>query len=157
MVKKSAGLLMFKIANDRLKVFIVHPGGPYWKDKDSGTWSIPKGEVEEGEDFLQCAIREMREETGIDASGKNFFELGFITQKSGKQVYCWAFEGDWAGLIICSSYAEVEWPYKSGKIIKVPEVDKAGFFGIEQVRKKINTAQSELLDRLQEILIKNDK
>ena len=146
MVKQSAGLLMYKVKDSKIMVFIVHPGGPFWKDKDEGAWSIPKGEINEGEDFLECAIREMKEETGIDASGKNFVELGMIKQKSGKEVYCWAFEGDWSGLLICSSYVTMK--LQSEKDIKFPEVDKAAFFEIEKAKKKVIEAQVELLDRL---------
>jgi len=147
---------MYKIYEGKLKVFIVHPGGPFWKDKDSGAWSIPKGELKGGEGFLNCAIREMKEETGVDASGREFIELGMVVQKSGKKVYCWAFEGDWSGLLICKSYATIEWPYKSGKMIKFPEVDKAGFFFVEDAGKKINPAQKEFIERLKEKLGKGD-
>ena len=97
MTKKSAGLLMYKFYKEKLKVFIVHPGGPFWKDKDAGAWSIPKGEIEDDEiELLEVARREMKEETGIDAPTKteNYFDLGEITQKSGKVVKAWAFEGD---------------------------------------------------------------
>jgi predicted NUDIX family NTP pyrophosphohydrolase len=149
-MKSSAGLLMYKITDGKLKVFIVHPGGPFWKDKDEGAWSIPKGEIEEGEDALQCAIREMKEECGIDASGKSFIDLGMIRQKSGKKVYAWAFEGDWQGILMCSSYVNVEWPYKSGKMIRVPEIDKAGFYNYEVAIKKINLCQKEFLGRILE-------
>lgn len=140
---------MYKVSKDeKLKVFIVHPGGPFWKDKDKGSWSIPKGEAEEGEtDLLGVARREFKEETGIDAPTEidGFVDLGEITQKSGKVVKAWAFEGDWSGLLICSSYAEVEW---NGKKMKVPEIDKAGFFELEKVKEKINPAQFELVKRL---------
>lgn len=151
MLKDSAGLLMYKIVDSELKVFIVHPGGPFWKDKDEGAWSIPKGEIEEGEDTLSAARREVKEETGIEAK-EPFIELGHVRQASGKIVYCWAYEGDWAGLLMGSAYVKMEWPIGSQKIISFPEVDKAGFFTIEEARMKLNPAQSELLERLKEKL-----
>lgn len=135
-----------------LRVFIVHPGGPFWKDKDEGAWSIPKGEIEDGEiDLLDVAKRELKEETGIDIFSRRkeeFKDLGSVKQKSGKEVFCYAIEGDWSGLLICSSYVEMEWPKQSGKMIKFPEVDKAGFFSLEVSRKKMNEAQREFLDKL---------
>ena len=135
-----------------LRVFIVHPGGPFWKDKDEGVWGIPKGEIEDGEnDMLEVAKRELKEETGIDLFSRKkeeFADLGSVKQKSGKEVFCYAIEEDWTGLLICSSYFEMEWPTKSGKTIKFPEVDKAGFFFLEMARKKMNEAQREFLDRL---------
>jgi predicted NUDIX family NTP pyrophosphohydrolase len=160
MQKRSAGLLMYKISRERkLKLFIVHPGGPFWKNKEGGAWSIAKGEVEDGKDMFEVAKKELKEETGIIAPpGKeNYIDLGEITQKSGKIVRAWAFEGDWNGLLICSSWAEIEWPAKSGKKIKVPEVDKAGFFNIEEAKKMINPAQIELIRRLDEKIKQNEK
>lgn len=155
MVKESAGLLMYKVVDHKLKVFIVHPGGPIWKDKDEGCWSVPKGEISEKDNgnFFQTAIREMKEETGIDAKDHDFIELGFIVQKSGKKVHCWAFEGDWSGLLMCSSYAHIEWPYRSGKKIAIPEVDKAGFFDSSIAKNKVNPAQAELIVRLEKLII----
>lgn len=144
---------MYKFKDNQLKVFLVHPGGPFWKDKDEGAWSIPKGEVDlsSNETLLQTAIRELKEETGIDLSKKNpneFINLESITQKSGKVVHCFAVEGDWSGLLITSSYVSMEYPPNSKKFIKFPEVDKASFFPIEQAKKKINSCQAELIDRL---------
>jgi predicted NUDIX family NTP pyrophosphohydrolase len=149
MLKDSAGLLMYKISNGELMVFIVHPGGPFWKDKDEGAWSIPKGEVDEGEELLSAAMREVKEETGLEAK-EPFIELGSVMQASGKIVYCWAFEGDWTGLLMGSSYVRMEWPLGSGKTISFPEVDKAGFFTLEEARRKLNPAQADFLDRLRE-------
>lgn len=152
MVKTSAGLLMYKKKEGAIKVFLVHPGGPFWKDKDKGVWSIPKGEVEEGEkeDMLIAAMREMKEETGIDApkERERYSYLGKIKQKAGKIVHCWTFEGDWTGLLMGKSYMTMEIPARSGKFVKFPEVDKAGFFGIEEAKEKINQAQVEFLDKL---------
>ena len=152
-MKKSAGVLLYKWNKGKLKVFLVHPGGPFWKDKDEGVWSIPKGEVEEGEnDMLEVAIRELMEETGINLINrqrKEFVYLENVKQKSGKEVFCWAIEGDWSGLLMGSSYVKIEWPLKSGKIIKFLEVDRAGFFPIEQARKKINESQRDFFERLE--------
>ena len=143
MQKTSAGILIYKFVNKYLRLFIVHPGGPFWKDKDEGAWSIPKGEVEQGEEnLLDVARRELKEETGIIVDG-NFIDLGEIKQKSGKIVKAWAIEGDWSGLLMCQSFVEVEWPYKSGKKIKIPEVDRAGFFSIDDVKRKINPSQRD--------------
>lgn len=137
---------MYKFHQGFLKVFLVHPGGPFFKDKDLGWWSIPKGEVEEGENLLQTAIREIEEETGIIPKGP-YIELGQIKQKAGKIVNCWAFEGDWSGLLICKSWVSL--PARNGAYIKFPEVDKAGFFLVEEAKKKINQAQKELIERLE--------
>ena len=151
MMKESAGLLMYKIEKNILKVFLVHPGGPFWKNREEGAWSIPKGEIEDGEDLLETAKREFKEEVGFDAK-EEFISLGEIQQKAGKIVHAWAFEGDWSGLLMCQSYVEIEWPLRSGKKIKIPEVDKARFFSIEDAKKKINQAQKELIERLEEYL-----
>ena len=155
MPKTSAGILIYKYNDGKLKLFIVHPGGPFWKNKDEGAWSIPKGEVEQGEEkLLEVAKRELKEETGISIEG-NFIDLGEVKQKSGKIVKAWAIEGDWSGLLMCQSFVEIEWPYKSGKKIKIPEVDKAGFFSVEDAKRKINPAQREFIERLQEKLNKS--
>ena len=124
--KQSAGLLMYKYNKKELQFFIVHPGGPFWKNKNEGAWSIPKGECEENEDKLQTAIREMYEETGIEAK-QPFIDLGFIKQKAGKTVYGWAFEGEFSGNLNCASTCDIEFPPKSGKVITIPEIDKFGF------------------------------
>ncbi len=148
---------MYKFTEGRLKIFLVHPGGPFWKDKDNGSWSIPKGEVDDGdlseENLLRVAKRELEEETGITPQKNTMFiELGSITQSSGKVVHAWAFEGDWYGMLTCQSFVEIEWPYKSGKLIKIPEVDKADFFSVEKAKEKINPAQFKLIERLEEKL-----
>lgn len=134
-----------------LEVFLVHPGGPFWKNKDNGAWSIPKGEINEAEDFLEAAKREFEEETGIKPKGE-FIELVNVKQKSGKVIHAWAFEGDWFGFLMKQNMIEIEFPYKSGKKIKIPEIDKAGFFSLEKARKKINSSQLEFLERLKEKL-----
>ncbi|MEK6824410.1 MAG: NUDIX domain-containing protein [Nanoarchaeota archaeon] len=149
--KISAGLLMYRFRPE-LEVFIVHPGGPFWKNKDESSWSIPKGELEEGEDLLSAAKREFMEETGLKIDSESFIQLGNVTLKSGKIVHAWAFEGDWSGLLMCQSYMNLEWPPRSGKLIKFPEVDKASFFSPEIAKKKINPAQRELIDKLEAVL-----
>ncbi len=146
--KQSAGLIMFRIHDGVLEVLLVHPGGPFWKTKDAGAWSIPKGEVEAGEDLLSAAQREFEEELGIKSTGP-FHALGSIKQKGGKVVHAWAFEGDCdVTQIQCSTNVEIEWPPKSGKKISFPEVDRAEFFTIEVAKMKINAAQGELINAL---------
>lgn len=148
----SAGLLMFRIKGGKLQVFLVHPGGPFWQKKDEGAWSIPKGEVQENEPFLDAAIREFEEEIGIVARGE-FLELGSIKQRGGKTVHAWAFEGDYdEAKPIKSNLFSMEFPPGSGKIREFPEIDKACFFGLEEARKKINPAQAEFIERLKNAL-----
>ena len=147
MIRISAGLLMFNRKNG-IKVFLVHPGGPFFMNKDDGFWGIPKGLIEGEEIHLEAAEREFEEETGIHPSG-NFIPLGDITQKGGKVVFAWAFEvpGD-DPVKINSNTCEVEWPPKSGKTITIPEVDKGEFFTIDEARIKMNPSQHDFLDRL---------
>lgn len=145
----SAGLLMFCRKNE-LMIFLVHPGGPYFKNKDDGFWGIPKGLIEPDEDHLAAAKREFEEETGIQAKPP-FIPLGSVIQKGGKTVFAWAFEveDDTNFTIICNT-CELEWPPQSGKIITIPEVDKGEFFTVEQAVVKINNAQQEFITRLLE-------
>lgn len=155
MPKISSGLLMYRIKNNQLGVFLVHPGGPFWKDKDDGAWSIPKGEVEDGEDFFECAKREFEEETGIKVKAEKFIELGDVKQKSGKIVYAWAFENEhWSGLLR-QNIITIEFPYKSGRTIKIPEVDKAGFFNADDAKRKMSPSQFEFVEKLKKILKDN--
>ena len=150
--KTSAGLLMFRTTKAGLEVLLVHPGGPYFQNKDDGAWTIPKGEVADGEDLLARARIEFEEELGIAASG-NWMELGSIKQKGGKTVHAWAFAGDLEdGFKPASNTFEMEWPPRSGKMRRFPEVDRADFFAVEDARKKINVAQTAFLDRLIEQL-----
>lgn len=150
MSKLSAGLLMYRFGAKGLEVLLVHPGGPFWKNKDLGAWSIPKGEVGAGEDLLERARLEFDEEVGKKppADTSAYLDLGEIKQKSGKTVRAWAFAGDWDGELRCRSLAEVEWPPRSGRMIQVPEVDKASFFPAGLAKEKINPAQAELIERL---------
>ena len=142
---------MYRRTPDGLQVLLVHPGGPFWKHKDEGAWSIPKGEVCEGEELLACAQREFQEETGFVPSG-NFLPLKPIKQKSGKIVHAWAFEGDGDPSAIRSNTFTIEWPPKSGKHIRIPEVDRADFFDMNLARQKINPAQAAFIDQLIDLL-----
>jgi predicted NUDIX family NTP pyrophosphohydrolase len=147
MKKKSAGILLYRIRNKKMEVLLVHPGGPFWKSKDEGAWTIPKGEADDNEDLLATAIREFEEETGTALKG-SFIELTPVKQKSGKLVYAWAIEGDLNEKKISSNTFEIEWPPKSGKMQSFPEIDRAEWFTITQAKEKINAAQVALLDEL---------
>ncbi|WDI42215.1 NUDIX domain-containing protein [Bremerella sp. P1] len=149
--KLSAGLLMYRVRQGQLQVFIAHPGGPFFQKKDVGVWSIPKGEPEEGEDFLDAAQREFHEETGFTAAGP-FIELTPIKQKGGKVVHAWAFERDDAPATIVSNTCLLEWPPRSGRQIEIPEIDRAEFFDLSEAKQKINPAQVALIDELAEKL-----
>jgi len=146
-MKKSAGVLLYKFNLNQLFVFLIHPGGPFWKNKDAGTWSIPKGEYED-EIPLTAAIREFKEETGFDVSGK-FTELSPVKLKSGKLVIAFACEGNIEADKIQSNTFSMEWPPKSGKIQSFPEVDKGAWFTLEEARVRINVAQVQFLDDLE--------
>lgn len=148
----SAGLLLFRRGANSLEILLVHPGGPFFKHKDDGHWTIPKGEINEQDDPLATALREFKEETGFALDpGTRTIELGSIRQKGGKVVHAWAMEGDWpAGHRLESNLFEMEWPPKSGKLHKFPEVDRAEFFDIPTAMRKINPAQVPFLERLGE-------
>ena len=146
-MRKSAGLLVYRKKAKAVEVFLVHPGGPFWKGKEAGAWSIPKGEFADGEDPLLTARREFREETGQAVDGA-FLELKPVQQKGGKLVLAWAVEGNPDAENIVSNTFRQEYPYKSGNWITVPEVDKAAWFSLEVARKMINAAQAALLDDL---------
>jgi predicted NUDIX family NTP pyrophosphohydrolase len=145
--KISAGLLLYRRRNERIEVLLVHPGGPFWRSKDAGAWSIPKGEIDDGEELLAGARREFLEETGIEPTGP-FIALGSARLKSGKQVFAWAFEGDCDPLAIKSNDFEIEWPPRSGKLKRFPEVDRAEFFELDEARNKLNPAQTAFLTEL---------
>jgi len=146
----SAGILLFRPARDAVEVLLVHPGGPFWAKKDAGAWSIPKGEVGEGEEPLACALRELGEELGTPFSfaPDELIELGSVRQKGGKVVLCWAVRGEFDSAGLRSNTFTMEWPPRSGVEREFPEVDRAEWFGLERAREKINPAQAELLDRL---------
>lgn len=155
MPKRSAGLLMYRRMADGLEVFLVHPGGPVWARKDKGSWTIPKGEDEQGENPLAAAQREFEEETGFQATGE-FLELGSIKQKSGKVVTAWAFEGDCDPANLMSNTCQIEWPPRSGHQLEIPEVDRGRWFAIEEALMYIRVEQRTLLDNLCALLqIKN--
>ncbi|HEY8258641.1 MAG TPA: NUDIX domain-containing protein [Gemmatimonadales bacterium] len=143
----SAGLLLFRRTPAGLQVFLAHPGGPFWQQRDAGAWTIPKGMINPGESPLEAARREFQEETGIVPVGP-FVELGSVKQKGGKVVHAWAWEGDADPVSVTSNPATMEWPRGSGRSITFPEVDRCAWFDVPAAREKINPAQSELLDRL---------
>ena len=140
----SAGILLYRITLNKTEVFLVHPGGPFWKNKDDGAWTIPKGEVMPGEEIFAAATREFLEETGIALKG-NFKELNPVRQKAGKWVYAWAIHKDIDETKIKSNTFELEWPPKSGKIKSFSEIDKAGWFDLASAAVKINAAQVDFL------------
>ena len=149
MPKESAGILLFRKGEDCLEVFLVHPGGPYWKNKDEGAWMIPKGEFED-EDALTAAKREFKEETGLEVEG-DFKKMEPIRQSGGKVVHAFAVEGDVDPDTIQSNTFEMEWPPRSGKQQSFPEVDRASWFILKEARKKMLESQRPLLDQLIEL------
>ncbi|WP_114790599.1 NUDIX domain-containing protein [Niabella yanshanensis] len=146
-MKMSAGILLFKIQKDEYYFFLVHPGGPFWKNKDAGAWSIPKGEIEAHEDALERARTEFKEETGKEIDG-DFISLTPVRQKSGKWVQAWAVKGDIVTGDCTSNLFSLEWPPRSGKHIQVPEVDRWAWFSQEEAQQKINPAQLPFLQEL---------
>ena len=155
-MKASSGLLTYRFRNGTVEVFLIHPGGPYWKSKDEGAWSIPKGGFSPPEDALDAARREFREETGYEASGP-FHPLTPVKQSSYKIVHCWSAEGDYDASNIQSNTCPVEWPPHSGKMIDVPEADRAEWFNLETARKKILKGQVPFLDELEQLLNSHPK
>lgn len=151
MPRQSAGLLMYRICDDRVEVLLAHPGGPYFQNKDDGAWTIPKGEPDGDEDLFLTAQREFEEETGIKPRG-TFVALAPIRQKGGKIVHAWAFEGDCDPTTIRSTLFSMEWPPKSGRQQEFPEIDRAEFFALSAARRKIKAGQETFLDGLKEIL-----
>jgi predicted NUDIX family NTP pyrophosphohydrolase len=152
--KESAGLLMYRLRNSTLEVFLVHPGGPYWVKKDLGVWSIPKGEFEGGEDRLDAAKREFQEETGFRPEG-NFVALKPIKQPGGKVVHAWALKGDYDAKTIVSNTFSMEWPPRSGKYQEFPEVDCAEWFEMDVAKEKILKGQVSLLEELSQMIEKD--
>jgi predicted NUDIX family NTP pyrophosphohydrolase len=151
MRKYSVGILLFRFKDKRLEVLLVHPGGPFWAKKDKGVWSIPKGLLGENENPLDGAKREFKEETGFEVEGE-FIDLGELKQPGGKIIHAWALEKDLDATKIVSNKFTLEWPRNSGRIQEYPEVDKAGWFDIEQAKKKIIKGQLGFIDKLIEIL-----
>ncbi len=148
-MKQSAGLLMYRLRGAEIQILLAHPGGPFWVHRDEGAWSIPKGELEAGEEPLEAARREFGEETGVVPSGP-FLKLPTVEQKNRKLVHAWAFEGDCDPARIRSNTFQMEFPRGSGKIAEFPEIDRAEFFSPDQARRKINPAQAALVDALEE-------
>ena len=149
--KRSAGIILYRVRDGDLEVFLVHPGGPYWSNKDDGAWSIPKGEFEEGDDPLAAARREFREETSFEVSGQ-FRALSPLKQPSGKLIHAWALEGDIDAARVASNTFSMEWPPHSGKQRDFPEVDKAAWFSLATAQKKLVPGQRGFLDQLQQIM-----
>jgi predicted NUDIX family NTP pyrophosphohydrolase len=150
--RRSAGILLYRIARGEAEVLLVHPGGPYWARKDAGAWSIPKGEYADREDPRACALREFEEETGTALPPGELLELGDVKQKGGKVVTAWAAEGDLDADAVRSNTFTMEWPPRSGRAAEFPEIDRAGWFEIDAAREKLVAAQTEFLDRLVERL-----
>jgi len=152
MPKRSAGLLLYRLREGQLQVFLVHPGGPFWKNKDEGSWMIPKGEIEEGEDALPAAQREFREETGFEPPEPPYHALPIIKQRGGKVVEAFAVEGECDPGQLKSNTFEMEWPPKSGQQQAFPEVDRGAWFELPAAERKILKSQRPLLDALGEAI-----
>jgi predicted NUDIX family NTP pyrophosphohydrolase len=150
--KTSAGLLLYRRTGAGLELFLAHPGGPFWRGRDAGAWTIPKGIAEPDEDLLTAACREFEEETGVHPTGP-FVPLGVIRQKAGKLVHAWAWEGDADPAHVTSNTMKTEWPRGSGRWLTFPEVDRCAWFTPDEARFKINPAQTELIDRLESTLL----
>lgn len=151
MPKKSAGLLLYRMIGGYMEVLLVHPGGPFWANKDDGAWSIPKGEFDPGEDALNAAKREFREEMGLVAKGE-YQPLKPLRQKGGKIVYAWAVQCDVESAAVESNTFSIEWPPRSGKLREFPEIDRAEWFKIDLARRKILKSQLDLLEQLDQAM-----
>jgi len=151
-VKSSAGLLLYRIRHAAIEVLLVHPGGPYWKNKDEGAWSIPKGEFLTGEAPIVAARREFFEETGVAVEGE-FYALKPLRQPGGKIVHAWAVEGDLDPATIVSNEFEIEWPPRSGRLQSFPEIDRGAWFALPVATRKIAPGQAPLLAELAQILV----
>jgi predicted NUDIX family NTP pyrophosphohydrolase len=147
-VRRSAGLLLYRRAGDHLEVLLAHPGGPLWTKRDAGAWTVPKGEVEPGEDPPAVARREFEEETGHLVPDGELVSLGEVRQKSGKYVVAWAAEGDLDPATAKSNTFPLEWPPGSGDWIDVPEIDRVEWFDLDEARTRLNPAQVAFIDRL---------
>ena len=144
----SAGILLHRGADASLEVLLVHPGGPIWERRDAGAWSIPKGEYEPGEEALAAARREFVEELGHEVPAGDPLELGEITQAGGKRIHAWALEGNIDASNITSNTFEMEWPPRSGRRRRFPEIDRAGWFDLDTARGKLVKGQVPLIDLL---------
>jgi len=150
-VKRSAGILLYRRGSQGPEVLLVHPGGPFWKNRDAGAWTIPKGEIAEGEDAFAAALRELHEETGIEPQGPAT-ALTPLRQKGGKWVHAWAVEGDCDAGAIRSNTFSMEWPPRSGRQAEFPEVDRAAWFAPDEARRRILESQVPLIDELEKLL-----
>ncbi len=148
----SAGILLFRRRDRSVEVLLGHPGGPFWRTKDHGHWTVPKGEVEVGETVVDVARREFREETGYPTPDGPLLPLGEIRQKSGKVVVAWAVEGDLDPALARSNTFSIEWPPRSGLRAEFPELDRVAWFGLDEARARLKDAQVPFLDRLAEEL-----
>ena len=155
MAEQSAGLIVYRRQNNRWEVFLVHPGGPYWKNKDEGVWSIPKGEFTAIEDPLEAACREFYEETGFAISG-TFEPLRVIKQRRGKVVYAWLVAGNFDASRLASNLFSIEWPPRSGILQESPEIDRGEWLSLEDAKRKILGAQRPLIEEA-EMLLHNRK
>jgi predicted NUDIX family NTP pyrophosphohydrolase len=151
MAKTSAGLLLYRLRRGVPEVFLVHPGGPFWAKRDAGSWSIPKGEADPGEDLLAAARREFQEETGLSVDG-DFHALAPVRQPGGKLVHAWAVAADCDAATVRSNTFEMEWPPRSGRRQLFPEIDRAAWFDLPAARAKINRGQLGLLDQLESLI-----
>jgi predicted NUDIX family NTP pyrophosphohydrolase len=151
MNKKSAGILAFRRRDGGMEIFLMHPGGPFWKNKDAGAWSIPKGEIDETESEIDAAKREFEEETGTKVN-EGLIPLQPIRQKNGKLVIAWAVEQDIDAAGITCNLFEMEWPPRSGKFQQFPEMDRADWFSVTTAKEKIIPAQAALIDQLEKIM-----
>jgi len=147
MATKSAGVLVFRKAASGVEIFLAHPGGPFWTKKDDGAWTIPKGEIDEGEDAQAAALREFKEETGVSLSG-DMMTLGQFRQPSGKIVQAWALESDIDAAAVASNDFEMEWPPKSGRMGRFPEIDRAAWFSPDEALVKITKGQRAIVEAL---------
>ena len=148
MPKRSAGMLLYRPSGDSIEVLLVHPGGPFWANRDLGAWSIPKGEYEPGDDPLQAALREFEEETGQAPPTEELLDLGSVTQRGRKVITAWAARGDLDPQTVASNTFTMEWPPRSGNLREFPEIDRAAWFDPSTARQKLVSAQAELVDRL---------
>lgn len=148
MPKRSAGMLLYRPSGDSIEVLLVHPGGPFWANRDLGAWSIPKGEYEPGDDPLQAALREFEEETGQAPPTEELLDLGSVTQRGRKVITAWAARGDLDPETVASNTFTMEWPPRSGNLREFPEIDRAAWFDPSTARQKLVSAQAELVDRL---------
>ena len=152
---QSCGILLYRRAGDRIEVLLAHPGGPYWKQQDFGSWSVPKGIAEVGEAMEAVAAREFAEETGFELAsvardpGSAPMDLGEVALKSGKVIRAWAVEGDLDPAASTSNKIEIEWPPRTGRRLVIPEVDRVAWFGVDEARRRAHPAQAAFVGRLE--------